>query len=48
MAQDFMETFGHGTDDRYIAAVDVDGIALAAIETALALDGRGSYRLCRE
>ena len=32
MAQDFMETFGYGTDDRYIAAVDVDGIALAAIQ----------------
>ncbi|MDP7638898.1 MAG: hypothetical protein QGG73_04175 [Candidatus Hydrogenedentes bacterium] len=27
-----METFGYGTDDRYIAAVDVDGIALAAIQ----------------
>ena len=32
MAQDFHEAFGLGTDDRHIATVDADGVALAAIQ----------------
>lgn len=32
MAQDFKATFGLGEDDRYIATVDADGVALAAIQ----------------
>lgn len=32
MAQDFHDAFGLGTDDRHIATVDADGIALAAIQ----------------
>jgi hypothetical protein len=32
MAQDFYATFGLGTDDRYISAVDMEGVALAAIQ----------------
>lgn len=32
MAQDFYTTFGIGEDDRHIAAVDEDGVALAAIQ----------------
>jgi hypothetical protein len=32
MAQDFYAAFGLGTDDRHIAAIDSDGVALAAIQ----------------
>ncbi len=32
MAQDFYEAFGTGTDERHIATVDADGVALAAIQ----------------
>jgi 1-deoxy-D-xylulose 5-phosphate reductoisomerase len=32
MAQDFYTTFGLGTDDRYISTVDIEGVALAAIQ----------------
>ena len=32
MAQDFFATFGVGRDDKHIATVDADGIALAAIQ----------------
>ena len=32
MAQDFYAAFGVGTDDRHIATVDADGVALAAIQ----------------
>ena len=32
MAQDFHEAFGTGPDDRHIATVDADGVALAAIQ----------------
>jgi hypothetical protein len=32
MAQDFKANFGLGEDERYIATVDADGVALAAIQ----------------
>jgi hypothetical protein len=32
MAQDFQAAFGLGADDRHIATVDADGVALAAIQ----------------
>jgi hypothetical protein len=32
MAQDFHEAFGLGTDNKHIATVDADGVALAAIQ----------------
>jgi hypothetical protein len=32
MAQDFKEAFGTGSDDKHIATVDADGVALAAIQ----------------
>src|SRR5262249_50581651 len=32
MAQDFYEAFGVGPDDKHIATVDADGVALAAIQ----------------
>lgn len=32
MAQDFYAAFGTGTDDKHIATVDADGVALAAIQ----------------
>jgi adhesin HecA-like repeat protein len=32
VAQDFYRAFGLGTDDRHIASVDSDGVALAAIQ----------------
>lgn len=32
MAQDFYAAFGVGADDKYIATVDADGVALAAIQ----------------
>jgi hypothetical protein len=32
MAQDFHAAFGTGTDDKHIATVDADGVALAAIQ----------------
>ena len=32
MAQDFYQAFGVGTDDKHIATVDADGVALAAIQ----------------
>jgi hypothetical protein len=32
MAQDFYAAFGVGTDDKHIATVDADGVALAAIQ----------------
>lgn len=32
MAQDFKATFGFGISERYIASVDADGVALAAIQ----------------
>lgn len=32
MAQDFREAFGLGVDERHIATVDADGVALAAIQ----------------
>ena len=35
-AQDFREAFGLGTDDRHIATVDADGVALAAIKALYA------------
>ncbi len=33
MAQDFYTAFGLGADDRHIAALDVNGVSLAAIQT---------------
>jgi len=32
MAQDFYAAFGVGPDDRHIATVDAEGIALAAVQ----------------
>ena len=32
MAQDFFAAFGVGADDKHIATVDADGVALAAIQ----------------
>jgi beta-xylosidase len=32
VAQDFHAAFGLGSDDRHIATVDADGVALAAIQ----------------
>jgi regulator of replication initiation timing len=32
MAQDFYAAFGVGSDDKHIATVDEDGVALAAIQ----------------
>ena len=32
MAQDFYAAFGLGTDDKHIATIDADGVALAAIQ----------------
>ena len=32
VAQDFIETFGYGLDDKHITATDADGVALAAIQ----------------
>ena len=32
MAQDFHAAFGVGPDDKHIATVDADGVALAAIQ----------------
>lgn len=32
MAQDFMAAFGLGEDERYITAIDADGVSLAAIQ----------------
>ena len=32
MAQDFYAAFSVGTDDKHIATVDADGVALAAIQ----------------
>ena len=32
MAQDFHTAFGVGADDKHIATVDADGVALAAIQ----------------
>ena len=32
MAQDFHAAFGGGADDKHIATVDADGVALAAIQ----------------
>jgi len=32
MAQDFQAAFGVGADDKHIATVDADGVALAAIQ----------------
>jgi molecular chaperone GrpE (heat shock protein) len=32
MGQDFHAAFGLGTDDKHIATVDADGVALAAIQ----------------
>jgi trimeric autotransporter adhesin len=32
MAQDFHAAFDLGTDERHIATVDADGVALAAIQ----------------
>ena len=32
MAQDFRAAFGLGEDDKHIATVDADGVALAAIQ----------------
>jgi hypothetical protein len=32
MAQDFYRTFGLGTDDYYISTVDIEGVALVAIQ----------------
>ena len=32
MAQDFHAAFGVGLDDKHIATVDADGVALAAIQ----------------
>jgi hypothetical protein len=32
MAQDFLAAFGVGSDERYITAVDADGVALAALQ----------------
>jgi hypothetical protein len=39
-AQDFYAAFGLGEDERYIGAVDADGVALAAIQ--------GLHRLVQE
>jgi hypothetical protein len=40
MAQDFYAAFGLGEDDRHIATVDADGVALAGVQAL--------YRLLRE
>ncbi len=40
VAQDFQAAFGVGTDDKHIATVDADGVALAAI--------RGLYEIMQE
>jgi len=40
MAQDFYEAFGMGEDDKYISTIDVDGVALAAIQ--------GLYKMVKE
>ena len=32
MAQDFYRTFGVGTDEKYISTVDINGVALAAVQ----------------
>ena len=32
MSQDFMAAFGYGLDERYITSVDIDGVALAAVQ----------------
>src|SRR5439155_5617695 len=37
MAQDFAQAFGVGEDERHIATVDADGVALAAIQGLHAL-----------
>jgi len=37
MAQDFQAAFGVGSDDKHIATVDADGVALAAIQALHAL-----------
>jgi hypothetical protein len=43
MAQDFRAAFGLGPDDRHIATVDADGVALAAIQ-GLHREVRGLHR----
>ena len=40
MAQDFYAAFGVGEDDKHIATIDADGVALAAIQ--------GLYRVVEE
>ena len=40
MAEDFSQSFGLGTDEKYLSTVDVDGVALASIQ--------GLYRLVQE
>jgi hypothetical protein len=44
MAQDFYATFGLGQDDKHIATIDLDGVALAAIQ---ALDQRSQEQAAR-
>jgi hypothetical protein len=42
MAQDFKAAFGLGVDDKTIATVDADGVALAAIQGLNAKVERGT------
>jgi hypothetical protein len=41
MAQDFHAAFQVGDDDKHIATVDADGVALAAIQGLQASTGEG-------
>ena len=40
MAQDFYAAFGAGIDDRHVASIDEDGVALAAIKALHRENGR--------
>jgi hypothetical protein len=45
MAQDFYAAFGLGQDERHIASVDADGVALAAIQGLYALSQEQAARI---
>ncbi|VGO16732.1 hypothetical protein PDESU_05323 [Pontiella desulfatans] len=46
MAQDFHAAFGLGTDDKHIATVDADGVALAAIQGLHMILKEKEARIC--
>jgi hypothetical protein len=48
MAQDFYAAFGVGEDDRHIASIDEDGVALAAIKALHVENGNLRARLARD